>query len=109
MTDLEVKNMLEETGFPVSYHHFEEGEVPALPYLIYLYPGTNDFSADGVVYQGINQLDIELYTDKKDVKTEKRVEAVLKKHGFFYKKTEGYIETEKMYEVLYEMEVLING
>ena len=32
-----------------------------------------------------------------------------KKHGFFYEKNETYIETEKMYEVLYEMEVVING
>lgn len=36
------------------------------------------------------------------------MEAVLKEHGFFYEKTETYLESEKMYEVLYEMEVLIN-
>lgn len=109
MTDPKVKSMLEEIGFPVSYHHFEEGEAPALPYLIYLYPGSNNFSADGTVYQGINRLDIELYTDKKDYDAERKVEAMLKKHGFFYEKTEIYLESEKMYEVLYETEVLING
>lgn len=36
------------------------------------------------------------------------MEAVLKEHGFFYEKTETYLESEKMFEVLYEMEVLIN-
>lgn len=36
------------------------------------------------------------------------METVLKEHGFFYEKTEAYLESEKMYEVLYEMEVLIN-
>ena len=36
---------------------------------------------------------------------EEQVEAVLDAHGLFYEKTETYIESEKLYEVLYEMEV----
>lgn len=108
MTEKEVFQVVKSVGFPAAYHHFEEGQEPDKPYLVYLYPGTNNFAADGTVYQDINQLDIELYTDKKDLEAEKRVEAVLKEHGFFYEKTETYLESEKMYEVLYEMEVLIN-
>lgn len=109
MTEKEVFQMVKSIGLPAAYHHFSEGQSPEPPFVVYLYPGTNNFSADGEVYQGINQLDIELYTNKKDLESEKRVEAVLKKHGFFYEKNETYIETEKMYEVLYEMEVVING
>lgn len=108
MTEKEVLQMVKSIGLSAAYHHFEEGQSPDTPFLVYLYPGTNNFSADGVVYQGINQLDIELYTNIKDLKAEKRVEAVLNKHGFFYEKTENYLESEKMYEVLYETEVLIN-
>lgn len=108
MTEKEVFQMVKSIGLPAAYHHFDEGESPEPPFVVYLYPGTNNFSADGTVYQGINQLDIELYTDKKDLDAEHKVEAVLKKHGFFYEKNETYIETEKMYEVIYEMEVLIS-
>lgn len=108
MTEQEVFQMIKSIGLPVAYHHFEEGQSPDPPFLVYLYPGTNNFSADGTVYQGVNQLDIELYTDIKDLEAEKRVAAVLKEHGFFYEKTETYLESEKMYEVLYETEVLIN-
>lgn len=108
MTEKEVFQVVKSVGIPVAYHHFEEGQSPDPPFLVYLYPGTNNFSADGTAYQGINKLDIELYTDKKDLETEKRIEDVLKEHGFFYEKTETYLESEKMYEVLYEMEVLIN-
>ena len=108
MTEQELYQMVKEPGFPTAYHHFEEGQSPDPPFLVYLYPGTNNFSADGTVFQGINQLDIELYTDKKDLEAERKVEAVLKKHGFFYEKTETYLESEKMYEVLYETEVLIH-
>ena len=108
MTEREVFQMVKSAELPAAYHHFEEGQSPEPPFLIYIYPGTNNFSADGIVYQGINELDLELYTVKKDIEAEKKVEAVLKEHGFFYEKNERYIESEKMYEVLYEMEVLIN-
>lgn len=108
MTEKEVYQMVKSTGFPTTYHHFDEGQEPEKPYIVYLYPGTNNFAADGIVYQAINELDIELYTEKKDIEAEKKVEAVLKEHGFFYEKTETYLTSEKMFEVLYEMEALIN-
>lgn len=66
MTEKEVYQMVKSAGFPATYHHFEEGQEPEKPYLVYLYPETNNFSADGIVYQGINELDLELYTDRKD-------------------------------------------
>lgn len=109
MTENEIRHMVNEIGYPVAYHHFEEGEEPTKPYIVYLYPSTNNFSADGGVYQKIAKLDIELYTQKKDLEAEKKVESVLIKHGFFYERTEAYLNTEKMYEVLFEMEVLIDG
>ena len=109
MTEQEVAKMLKEAGLPVAYHHFEEGQSPEPPFLVYLYPESNHFAADGIVYQKVNELDIELYTDKKDLEAERKVEAVLDKHGFFYEKTENYLDTEKLYEVIYEMEVMING
>jgi hypothetical protein len=109
LTEAEVFQIIKSIGFPVAYHNFSEGQEPSKPYIVYLYPRSNNFAADGLVYQSINQLDIELYTDKKNPTVEKAVEAVLKEHGFFYEKNESYLETEKMFEVLYETEVLING
>ena len=53
----------------------------------------------------MNRLNIELYTDKKDVELEETVEAVLDRHGIFYVKSEVWIESENLYEVLYQMEV----
>lgn len=109
MTIQEVLKMIRSIGMPTAYHHFGEGQEPEKPYLVYLFPGTNNFSADGIVYQAVNQLDIELYTDKKDLEAERKVEAMLKEHGFFYEKTETYLASEKMYEVLYETEVIIDA
>ena len=101
----EITAMLAESGLPFAYHHFAEGESPEPPFLVYLIPGSNNFSADGIVWLKVKQLDIELYTDRKDPVREEKLEAVLDAHGLFYNRTETWIESEKMYEVLYELEV----
>ena len=105
MTHQEVMTMLAEMNLPYAYDHFIEGESPDPPFLVFLYPGSNHFAADGKVYFKVNRLNIELYTDKKDVELEETVEAVLDRHGIFYVKSEVWIESEKLYEVLYQMEV----
>ena len=105
MTHQEVMTMLAEMNLPYAYEHFVEGESPDPPFLVFLYPGSNHFAADGKVYFKVNRLNIELYTDKKDVELEETVEAVLDRHGIFYGKSEVWIESENLYEVLYQMEV----
>jgi len=105
MTHEEVKAMVEEMELPSAYHHFAEGESPDPPFLVFLFPGSDNFSADNVVYHKINRLNVELYTDKKDPVREETIEAVLDKYGIFYDKSEVWIEDERLYEVLYEMEV----
>lgn len=105
MTHQEIMDMVNSMGLPNAYHHFVEGESPDPPFLVYLYPGSDNFAADGRVYHKINRLNIELYTDLKDVELEATVEAVLDEHGIFYEKSEVWIESENLYEVLYQMEV----
>ena len=103
----ELLQILSETQIPFAYHHFAEGESPDPPFICYLLPGSNNFSADGKVYYKINEVHIELYTDLKDLTVEQQLEEVLDEHGIFYNKSETWIESEKLYEVLYifEMEV----
>lgn len=98
---------LRETALPFAYDHFAEGESPEPPFICYLVPGSNNFAADGRVYFKINEYHIELYTDEKSPALESNLETVLDNHGIFYNKSETWIESEKLYEVLYtfEMEV----
>lgn len=105
MTHQEVLKMMNDMKLPYAYHHFVEGESPDPPFLVFLYPNSDNFAADGMVYFKVNRLNIELYTDLKDVELEETVEAVLDKHGLFYEKSEVWIESENLYEVLYQMEV----
>ena len=109
MTYEEVTAMAAETGLPYAYDHFAEGESPEPPFLVFLYPRSDNFVADGKVYRKINELHFELYTDAKQPEVEEQVEAVLDSHGIVYDKTEVWIPEEKLYEVLYSMEVLNDG
>ena len=96
--------VLEEIGIPFAYDHFAEGESPDPPFICYLIPASDNFAADGQVYFKANEVHIELYTDKKDIDKEALVEAVLDSHGIFYDRTEVWIESERLYEVLYSFE-----
>ena len=108
MTYSEILEMLEEAKLSLAYDHFAEGESPDPPFMVFLFPRSDNFGADNKVYQKINVLHIELYTEKKSPDIETQVEAVLDKYELFYEKTEVWIASERLYEVLYEMEVIQN-
>ena len=105
MTYEEINEMMQEIGLPFAYHHFAEGESPDPPFTLFLSPGENTFGADNLMYVSFKRLHIELYTDAKDPEVERTVEAVLDEHGIFYDKTEVWIDTEKLYEVLYSFQM----
>ena len=46
--------MLEEVGVPFAYSHFAEGESPDPPFVCYLLPRSDNFSADGRVYHKLS-------------------------------------------------------
>ena len=108
MTYKEIAEMVAGIGFSYAYRFFPEESVPDLPYIVYYYPSNDDFGADNLNYVPIANLNIELYTQNKDFVSEASVEAVLEANGFFYQKTEYYLQTERMYEVLYQVQALIS-
>lgn len=108
MTRPEIEAMLGELGIPYRYNHFTQREMEdiALPIVVWNIPGSSNFFADGKVYQKITKLDIELYSDVKDWELEKRIEEILNKNGISWEQTASeWLESENMWESLYEMEV----
>ena len=97
-------SIMEEIGIPYAYDHFAEGESPEPPFVCFLCPGSDNFAADGWAYFKVDVVHIELYTDEKNPEIESRIETVLDGHGIFYDKTEVWIESERLYEVLYSFE-----
>ena len=101
----EIIRILKESGITFAYDHFAEGESPDPPFICYLLPESDNFSADGKVYLKVSVVNIELYTDEKSPATEQLLEDVLDAHEIFYEKSEIWIESEKLYEVLYTFEL----
>ena len=101
MTLSELGSLLETTGYPVAYRSFSTTKTP--PFICYLVAYSNNFSADGKVFAKAEHIQVELYTDKKDQIAEARVENALS--GFFWQKTEIYLQSEAIYQIIYEIEV----
>lgn len=109
MTRAEINTMLQAIGLPYEYDHFEVGKAPALPFITFTYPQTDNFAADNIVYTEISDIVIELYCAHKDFALEDRIKAVLNQYGVFYNKREAFIDSERAYQITYELEELING
>lgn len=105
MTHEEVITMLERMKLPIAYDHFAEGEAPDPAFICFLFSGSENFGADDRVYYEVSDLRIELYTDAKDPELEDQLEAILDEYELFWDKSEVWIESEKLFEVLYQMQV----
>lgn len=95
------------TAFPgkVCYRAWETGTAPDLPWVCYFENGAENEAADDVVYESFGDITVELYTDKKDKTIESTLESALAGAGIFYEKECTYIDSEKLYEAIYTMEV----
>ncbi|MEJ9111488.1 hypothetical protein LAV76_01815 [Bacillus paramobilis] len=109
MTLGELTKILEATGFPVAYSHFTAtpgNPVPKPPYICFLVDGSANLMADNKVYHKINDLNIELYTIKKDLVAESKLEKVLDDHEIPYEAFGTFIESEKLFQKFYETRLI---
>lgn len=101
----QLKTHLDSLSIPVAYNHFEEET--QLPYITYLIEESSNFIADNITYANIQQIRIELYTKLKDLQTENKIEDLLETLEIPYETLEAYIDSEKCYQVVYFIELLI--
>lgn len=104
MIQSELFALLKTTGYPVSYHHFTAPPVP--PYIVYLRAFDNNISSDYKVHGKFKFYQIELYTIIKDLVAEQKLEAVLNGINAEYDVTEVYIDTEVLYQIIYQIKVM---
>ncbi|MDD9149258.1 hypothetical protein OYT88_11905 [Sporolactobacillus sp. CQH2019] len=113
MTLAELYQILIQTGKPVFYSHWRASqqypECPPPPFICYWVPESPNMIADDKVYQKIDYVEIELYTDKKDLTIEAVLEQLLDDNDIAYTSSEVWIDTEKLFEKIYEMELIRNG
>ena len=107
MTYKQVSAMIGEIGLPYAYYQFPDDTELQPPFICFLFQEDIDFIADGINYQKIRTLAVELYTDAKNFELEETVEQVLNSHGLVFSREETYIDSEKMNMVTYTTEILI--
>lgn len=93
--------ILQGTNYPVAYDHFEEEQLA--PFLVFVTDRTDNAFADNKVYKVRNHWMVYLCTKIKDETAEETVEAELDKAGLVWDKVETYVDSEKLYEVTYEI------
>ena len=107
MTYKEVATMVSSIGLPYAYYEFPDGTEQEPPFVCFFYGDSDDMYADNSNFAAIRPVTIELYTANKDFTTESTVESVLSTNGLPYRKTETYIDTEHMFQISYDVEILI--
>ena len=96
--------ILKATGFPVAYSHFEVKT--SLPFITYLVDGSSNMFADNKVYKKIENIKIELYTAEKNLEIEENLERLLDENEIAYETDETWIESEKLFQKIYEVELI---
>lgn len=81
------------SGSP-SYHYGTAPNGTKLPYVVVNDNGSNNFAADGIVYQPIQGVALNLYTLKKDEALETRIETLLGTLGIVWSKNEAIDEDQ---------------
>lgn len=109
MTRKQFYDKLLAIGLPVAYLAFPINEAPALPYIVYRFPESDDLVADNTNYRPIDSVTVELYTENKDFTLSDDVGEALNEMGLVYNRSEEYLEDERMYMTLFESEVIFNG
>lgn len=108
MTYKDIADMIEEIGLPCAYNEFKD-TLEGPPFVCWLLEDSNDFDADNQNYQKVERLHVELYTDERDFDKEAEVEAVLTSHDIVWVSTGQYINEEKMYQRVWETDVVITS
>lgn len=111
MTLSELKTALEGVNSgafqgKVAYRAFPVDAAPALPFICFYETDTDNFVADSMVYHRIQNVDIEFYSDQKDVESERAIESMFASNLIIWEKTaENYIQSENMQMVVYEIKI----
>lgn len=103
-----LSDFIESLGLPCAYDQFDDDTPQEPPFICWLLTTNSDVMADDENYVDKELLSIELYTVIRDFDLEKSIEDKLKAAGLTYYKEASRIDSEKMYQIAYESEVIIN-
>lgn len=111
MTRADINTLVASFGLPYSYYQFPDGTSQETPFVVFFYTQNGDLYADQSNYQEIVTLNIELYTTDQmssaDLDIMSTIETALNNAGLTYYKEQSHIDSERMWQTAYEMDVVI--
>lgn len=88
--------------YPTRYSHFSSAQAP--PFICYLDDGSDNFYADNKVYVEGTLVNIELYTNTKDLAAEKKIKNMLDENEIPYDKAPTiFIESEGVFQCTFSV------
>ena len=84
---------------------FPEGEAPPLPYIVYLAQSEDPFLADDCNYYTRSNVQVELYTNTRDIPTERLLENAIAAAGIPWRKEIDYLSSERCYMITYSIQI----
>lgn len=106
MNQVQMIALLDTLPIDSFYDHAPVGTT--LPFITIHSEQPDNFVADNLVYCEKWNFRIDLYSTVKELKLESEIKELLNDNGITWTKTEQYIDTEEVYEVEFEFEVLGN-
>ena len=104
MTLKEFGDILATSGMPVAYLAFPADSCPSMPFVTFQEVGSNNFSADGVVWQKVRSMQVDLFTAGKDTDAEDALEDALS--DYFWNKYQTVEDNESCQRYTYEIDIL---
>ena len=81
-----------------------------MPFICYIDQGSDNFHADSTIYSDISNIDIELYTEYKDIEAEQAIANLLLTNELVYDRSPTvFIETEETYQTVFTIQLLDDG
>jgi len=103
MTYDQLLAILAPVEIPWAYHHWDSPPPP--PYGVYLEGPYETLYADNQNYLNVHTIRLEVYSSVRDPALDTRVEAALTAGGLTYEADFTYLESEGLYESIFEIEV----
>jgi len=101
---MDLKAEVEALGLPCTYHSYKDR--PAIPFTTIVYANNNDLIADNQNYHDISNYQLEYYNKIKYPPDEQKIEDKLKELRLPYNKTEAFLESEGLRQVVYEFQLI---
>ena len=106
MTQKEFGEILQTSGYPVTYLAFPADKCPAMPFICFQETGSNNVGADGIVYKKVKVYQVDLLTADKDEVAEAALEDAFEQAGLFWNKYQTIDDNEACQRYTYTIEVL---